>query len=489
MSSGHGGAALKAQIEKARNSWNRIARGITTMGKNLEIPEPKTIEPLAKSFIQLDSDPTPSSKIDDKLFSEYIPRLRQLISSAKPPFVFAINGEWGRGKTFIVEHALENDNFRVDAQIVKINAWDFPADEPTLPYFLSELCNKLGTKPGDSEKLLASAAAVSWLVTAVPPAAKFRLAVGAATAAMEWAVRRIKTRPKNLEALRTDFLYVVSAVLKKNKKSRLIVFLDNLDRCSPEKCLQFLEHIANFLKTEQCIFIIALDQRIIESEIRRRYGASSHITAGNFLEKIIDLSLTIPAPSPANIATLIGDRFSQLTDSADLRAAMRNATSQFSNTSTLMGAEMASNPRKWFRLLKHIAADLHFRGFAEPHTLFSPICLMSAIRIFKPDYFEGILKSSNIVRTVILISRSPKAFNNNGLNLGNFNSGQAREARDNFVSDFAAIRILDDPDCANLSIALAEEFSNRKTEFTATFGNEFPVAMERLALHVSKMMI
>ena len=73
---------------------------------------------------------------------------------------------------------------------------------------------------------------------------------------------------------------------------RLVVFVDDLDRCLPEKAIQVLEALKLFLDVEGCIFVLALDDEAIESAVRRRY--QGEVKAREYLEKIIQLPFILP---------------------------------------------------------------------------------------------------------------------------------------------------------------------------------------------------
>lgn len=89
---------------------------------------------------------------------------------------------------------------------------------------------------------------------------------------------------------------------KRNK--RVVIFIDDLDRCLPEKALEILEAIKTFMDVEGCIFIIGIDKRVISYIVRQKYknydekGESVEdlvfLNGENYLEKIIQLSFQLP---------------------------------------------------------------------------------------------------------------------------------------------------------------------------------------------------
>jgi len=90
---------------------------------------------------------------------------------------------------------------------------------------------------------------------------------------------------------------------------RLVVFVDDLDRCLPEKAIEVLEAIKLFLDVKGCIFLLGLDQEVVTRGIKVKYrdfavdeGEGSEkripIDGANYLEKIIQLPFRLPKIEP-----------------------------------------------------------------------------------------------------------------------------------------------------------------------------------------------
>lgn len=76
----------------------------------------------------------------------------------------------------------------------------------------------------------------------------------------------------------------------------LVIFIDDLDRCLPEKTVQVLEAIKLFLDKHGCIFVLGADLNVVRSAVESHYQ-NSKITgegAGDYLEKIIQLRFELP---------------------------------------------------------------------------------------------------------------------------------------------------------------------------------------------------
>jgi predicted KAP-like P-loop ATPase len=76
-----------------------------------------------------------------------------------------------------------------------------------------------------------------------------------------------------MEEFEATFKEAVS-LLDEKGRGRLIVFVDDLDRCLPEKALEVLEAIKLFLEVPGVIFILGMDQDVIRQGIEARYAAA-----------------------------------------------------------------------------------------------------------------------------------------------------------------------------------------------------------------------
>ena len=94
----------------------------------------------------------------------------------------------------------------------------------------------------------------------------------------------------------------------------LVVLIDDLDRCSPERIIDNLEAIKLFLNVEKTAFVIGADRRIVRHAIETRYRPSEiqkqddqeeagHRLVLDYLEKLIQIPYHLPRLSPAEVET------------------------------------------------------------------------------------------------------------------------------------------------------------------------------------------
>jgi hypothetical protein len=113
------------------------------------------------------------------------------------------------------------------------------------------------------------------------------------------------------ESFRREFEDVTAALADKP----LVVFIDDLDRCRPEKVMEVLETM-NFLVTcGACYFVVAMDKvqvtRAIVSHDKeylerfREEGLSYQAYAQQYLEKLINIELSVPTAEPGAFVSLL----------------------------------------------------------------------------------------------------------------------------------------------------------------------------------------
>ncbi|MCB2299857.1 KAP family P-loop NTPase fold protein [Clostridium tagluense] len=106
---------------------------------------------------------------------------------------------------------------------------------------------------------------------------------------------------ENIRVFRGEF----QAILKDSGIENLIIMIDDLDRCNPDRILETLEAIKLFLAVEKTTFIVAIDERVVTYAIKKKYpklSAEDNIDVSkDYIEKIIQLPIRLPELSEMDI--------------------------------------------------------------------------------------------------------------------------------------------------------------------------------------------
>ena len=122
----------------------------------------------------------------------------------------------------------------------------------------------------------------------------------------------------------TDFIHKALNDLRTSDKGyRIVVFVDDLDRCNPEKALEILESIKSFFDIEGIIYVIGMDPNSINNLIEKKYGENSEIDGLDYLKKIVQLPVQIPDWFHADIEEFIDKTILEKLEGSDLLAGLQ----------------------------------------------------------------------------------------------------------------------------------------------------------------------
>jgi hypothetical protein len=271
---------------------------------------------------------------NDKLQRQkIIENLTLLVQSTSQPFVISIEAPWGQGKTTFIKMwkaHLEN----VGHICLYFNAWESDFVEDPLIAFIGELSNAIDAKNtkgklgGQLKKLqniggkivkralpLTIQIATQGLLTQenVKKVSDTLFSSGdeIANFASELAEEKIKQYDSDKKGL-VEFKKQLSALAAslsddKNKKSPLIFFIDELDRCRPDFSISLLERIKHVFSVNNVVFILGIDRDQIEQSIKSIYGQG--MNADGYLRRFIDYGFRLPSPSSEKFCEFLYTRF------------------------------------------------------------------------------------------------------------------------------------------------------------------------------------
>lgn len=123
---------------------------------------------------------------------------------------------------------------------------------------------------------------------------------------LESAVVKVsEAAPETDDEFAKSFQRLVSKAINADKGERLVVFIDELDRCSPKDVVATLIDLKTFLDVSGCIFLVAADREVLERSLREVPQASPvrdedpyYSTPGAFLDKIFQHQIPLPPLRP-----------------------------------------------------------------------------------------------------------------------------------------------------------------------------------------------
>ncbi|QQX78112.1 MULTISPECIES: P-loop NTPase fold protein [Aequorivita] len=243
------------------------------------------------------------------------------------PCSIGVYGDWGSGKSSLAEMALKELSTEEGFLCLKFNGWLFEGYEDAKTALIGSILDKIKenrTPKGEAlEALNRLYKSIDFFKVAskgVKYGADFMLTGGIGTIAdltmqsvlakakgttikdsiseeqinksMEALFKNSEIRD-NLKSFQDDF----KDLLKKTKIKKLVVFIDELDRCNHDTILETLEAIRLFLFAPGTSFILGADERQVMYAVRKRFPEieGNHIDIGKeYLEKMIQYPIKIP---------------------------------------------------------------------------------------------------------------------------------------------------------------------------------------------------
>lgn len=227
---------------------------------------------------------------------------------------------------------------------------------------------------------------------------------------------------RSIREFRTDF----SKLLEDSKIKKLVVIIDDLDRCLPDTIIETLEAIKLFLFVKNTAFILGADERLVKYAVRKRFPElpGERVEVGrDYLEKLVQFPVRVPPLGRAEMETYISLLFTQLSalgpaqqERARQRAVKGGAdsltgvnfnltiaqelfkdklptqlTEQLSlaqRIAPLLSASLKGNPRQCKRFLNTLLMRLEMAEFRNVPLQQRVLAKLMLLEYFKPESFR-----------------------------------------------------------------------------------------------------
>ncbi len=255
--------------------------------------------------------------------------------SKSKPISIGIHGDWGAGKSSILE--MINDIIDKEEKkycCIRFNGWKHQGFEDSKVALMSAIVSELIKNQGllnkckdTIDKLWKN---INWM-SLVKSAGKTALAISSGTtplALLSDVFNSLKEKGSSEEGVTsvvddigrylsdakvfsdvsannefTEFRKNFSKLLEQAKIDKLVVLIDDLDRCLPDVAIDTLEAVRLFMFTGETAFVIAADETMIRYAVKKHFpdvqeeneNHFGYSFADRYLEKLIQVPFRIPA--------------------------------------------------------------------------------------------------------------------------------------------------------------------------------------------------
>lgn len=237
----------------------------------------------------------------------------------------SLDADWGAGKTFFVRQVeevlkfcnkcsfdqesvsslpsykylspfLKTENIQLTKSYLPVyyNAWLYDSHPDPLLSLISIIvksCTGAFETKLDSVSLKSRIASLSQAIS--PLIKKTSLAFAAATTGALFSsspidiLDSIQTEEEIRECIKKIFDEAIS-----EHADKMVVFIDELDRCRPTFAVEMLERIKHYFSDDRIIFVVSTNKEQLSHTIKRHYGDEFDST--RYLNKFFDLNIGLP---------------------------------------------------------------------------------------------------------------------------------------------------------------------------------------------------
>ena len=278
------------------------------------------------------------------------------------PITIALQGEWGSGKTSLMNllkyHLCDVDDSPYFP--IWINTWQYSLMKTpgqTIMGILEGIIKQIGALNPSKQKWEESRKKIGGIFKKMATVGTKIAAgtVGIDGGLVDELLEGGENAQSDIVQLKTEISEMIEQILAEfPTKKGFTFYIDDLDRIDPPVAVEILELLKNIFDLEHCIFILAIDYDVVIKGLKPKFG---ELTENNerefrsFFDKIIQLPFSMPVAS-YNVDAFLVDALSKIEffSSKDLED-----TELAEKLSEITRLSVGTNPRSLKRLTNTLA--------------------------------------------------------------------------------------------------------------------------------------
>ncbi len=264
----------------------------------------------------MQSDAPISCAKDDTLNrASFANQLAQTIMSydQDSSFTIGLYGEWGSGKTSVINMLEESLNLLSAKEedkpvVLRFNPWLFSDQTQLITQFFKQLSAKFSSSNASKVKIIGEAmetfGGALAFTTLIPPIGAIGTIVSALTKDFGKGLRKYADgKNTNIQKLKNDVVDLL-----KRAKAKTIIIIDDIDRLSNEEIrsvFQLIKSIADFPNT---IYVLAFDFEIVSNALK----GIQECDGAKYLEKIVQVPFHLPNITEQQLTQIFLDKLNEI---------------------------------------------------------------------------------------------------------------------------------------------------------------------------------
>ena len=307
----------------------------------------------------------PRKHTQDDLFGiqVYQNALIKYIKLTDTPITIALQGEWGSGKTSLMNLLRYNlcDMDGAPYFPIWINTWHYSlmkTPSQAIISILEGIINQMGALASNEQKWEESKRKIGGLFKKMAVVGT-KVAAGAVGIDSDVVGELFEggspSASSDIMQLKEEISKLIEDALSKDaSKIGFTFYIDDLDRIDPPVAVEILELLKNIFDLEKCVFVLAIDYDVVIKGLKPKFG---ELTEANerefrsFFDKIIQLPFSMPVAS-YNVDTFLVDALGKIEFFSQQELADTSLAEKLSEITRL---SVGTNPRSLKRLTNTLA--------------------------------------------------------------------------------------------------------------------------------------
>lgn len=186
-----------------------------------------------------------------------------------------------------------------------------------------------------------------------------------------------------------DYVEVGEVSIKGLEK--LVIVIDNIDRCPSDMAYQLLTDIKTFLSNEEynLVFVIPVDDEALKKHLFRKLDQKNYDIdkeKEEFLRKFFNVTLRIKPHQETELHHFAHE------------INRENSLGYSNETLSIVAKEFADNPRRIIQLLNNLSGDLALYDQEFVSKYETAICVALILQEVYPDFYKRVTKDLNLVK-------------------------------------------------------------------------------------------
>lgn len=232
---------------------------------------------------------------DDFQRKPFAESLIKLIKSDAPLFPVAINGRWGTGKTTFILKTIDLIKKEHNKTLEPIYFDAFSEDfynDPITSIF-TKIHSHLNIKDHDSFFNVSSSISLACGAFGTITDLFYPFLNKVPETINEIAQKAIKDKIEQKSKLSNQIIELDKVIKNSIDSKKLVLFIDELDRCRPDYSLHLLEAVKHIFTIDSLKIVFTLNQSQLIDIIKLNYGQDKNL-AQKYLDKFFQLPLNLP---------------------------------------------------------------------------------------------------------------------------------------------------------------------------------------------------